>query len=394
MAGAAASQRAVILSRRTLTTKMESGPALTIRRSDLETAHGRGLLAAAQLEPLWQHLVDAAAARAAPAGAAPTHEAPRLSFTHTLYYLGGMLAIGAATLFLNEGWERLGAPGLGTIAAVYALLCVWLAQRLDARGFEIPAGIVATLAVCLVPLVVWALQHVLGLWPEGGPASYGAYHTRIDWRWLTLELATLAAAAVALWALRYPFLMMPAAETLWYMSMDLARLVVAPDAALAWEFYRDFSMLFGLLIALLAFWIDARSRSRDPARPGSGRDYAFWPYLLGVLTFWGALSARPAGSEFARALYALLGVGFIALGALLGRRVFTVCGALGVAMYLGYLSARLFRDSLLFPVALTAIGFALIACGVWWQRREQALRARLWQRLPPALRGWLPEPPA
>ena len=373
---------------------MDSRSVVSVRRSDLEAARNRGLLAEAQLQPLWQHLQGAAAVRMAPSEPATAHEAPRLTFTHTLYYLGGMLAIGAATLFLDEGFERLGAPGLAAIAAAYALLCVWLARRLAARGFEIPAGIVATLAVCLVPLLVWALQRASGLWPEGGLKHYADYHAYIDWRWLTLELATLAAAAVALWALRYPFLMMPVAVTLWYMSMDLARLVVAPGEALAWEFYRDFSMFFGLAMALLAFWIDARSRSRDPARPGSGRDYAFWPYLLGVLTFWGALSARPAGSEFARALYALLGVGFIALGALLGRRVFTVCGALGVAMYLGYLSARLFRDSLLFPVALTAIGFALIACGVWWQRREQALRARLWQRLPPALRGWLPEPPA
>lgn len=373
------------------------GTALDIRRSDLEDADAQGLLGPGGVEPLWRFLRQAAGTRRplaheASSHGAPSHETPRFSFTHTLYYFGGMLAIGAATLFMTEGWQRLGPWGLAAIAVAYGAFCVWLARRLDARGYEIPAGIVATLAICLVPLAAWAVQHGLGLWPEGGPARYAAYHTRIDWRWLTLEFATLAAAAVALQALRYPFLMMPVAVTLWYMSMDLARLVVAPDEHLAWQFYRDFSLWFGLAMALLAFWIDARSRSRDPAAPGSRRDYAFWLYLLGVLTFWGALSARQSTSEVAKLMYALLNVGFVLIGAVLARRVFTVCGGLGVAFYLGDISARLFRDSLLFPLALTLIGLAVIACGIWWQRHEDAVRARLWQRLPPALRGWLPEP--
>ena len=364
---------------------------LCIVRSDLDAARAQELLDASQVQPLWQFLGASAAARE-PGPAA--HEAPRFSFTHTLYYFGGMLAIGAATLFMTEGWRRQGPWGLAAIAAAYGALCVGLARRLDARRLEIPAGIVATLAVCMVPMTVWAVQQGLGLWPQGGPGHYAGYHTHIDWRWITLELATLVATAVALWALRYPFLMMPLAVTLWYMSMDLARLVVAPDEREAWAFYRDFSLFFGLAMTLLAFWVDARSRSRDPGAPGSLRDYAFWLYLLGMLTFWGALSARQSTSEVAKLMYALLNVGFVLLGAVLDRRVFTVCGGLGVALYLGDVSVRLFRDSLLFPLALTLVGLAVIGCGIGWQRREARIRARLWQALPPTLRGWLPPPQA
>ena len=359
---------------------------IALERADLRAAQQQGLLAADAVDPLWRFL----AGRAAPADGA--HAAPRFSFTHTLYYLGGMLAIGAATLFMTEAWGRIGPWGLAAISLVYMALCVLAARRLDARGFEIPAGIAATLAVCLVPLATWSVQHALGLWPDGGPARYASYHTLIDWRWLWLEFATLAAAAVALWALRYPFLMMPVAMTLWYMSMDVARLIVAPGEALAWEFYRDFSVFFGLLMLGLAFWVDARSRSRDPSAPGSRRDYAFWLYLLGMLTFWCALSFRTSDSELSKLLYALLNLGFVLLGAVLSRRVFTVCGAFGVAGYLGHLSFRVFKDSLLFPVALTAIGLAVIALGLWWQRHEDDIRAALWRRLPPALRGWLPAP--
>ncbi len=352
---------------------------IAISRQDLQRAAGAGLLADAAVEPLWQHLRRGATA------AAPL-QGPRFVVTNILYHLGGALAIGAATLFLNEGFQRLGPWGLFVISLLYGAGCVWASGRLAARGLEVPAGIIATLAVCLVPLSTWAAQNGLGLWPDGGSARYASYHTRIDWRWLTLELATLAGAAVALWRLRYPFLMMPVAVTLWYLGMDLARLIVAPGEAESWTFYRDFSLFFGLLMLLFAFWVDARSR----AAQGSRRDYAFWPYLMGMLTFWCALTMRHSDSEPSKLLYGLLNLGFIGLSALLQRRVFAVCGGLGVALYLGDLSSRLFKDSLLFPLALTAIGLGVIACGIGWQRHEDRIRAALRQRLPAGLRGWLP----
>jgi hypothetical protein len=56
--------------------------------------------------------------------------------------------------------------------------------------------------------------------------------------------------------------------------------------------------------------------------------------------------------------------------AVLGRCVFAVFGGLGIAGYLGYLSYRVFKDSLVFPFALSLIGFAIIWVGVIWQRRE------------------------
>lgn len=351
---------------------------IAIARADLDHAAQAGLLQPDTASALWQHLLQQAKAAPDPG--------PRFGFTNILYYFGGALAIGAATLFMTEGFQRLGWWGLFAVALLYLAGCVWGSGRLAARGLEVPAGIIATLAVCLVPLALWSLQNGLGLWPPGGSSRYAAYHTHIDWRWLTLELGTLAAAAVALWRLRYPFLMMPVAFTLWYMGMDLARLIVPPGVPESWTFHRDVSMFFGLLMALLGLWIDARSR----APGGSRRDHAFWPTLLGVLSFWIALTARRSDSELDKALYALLNLGFIVLSALLGRRVYAVCGGFGLALYLGHLSYKVFRDSLLFPVALTAIGFALIVAGIWWQRHEAQVQAKLRRRLPAVLQGWLP----
>jgi hypothetical protein len=354
---------------------------------DLDHAANAGVLQPGQVAPLWEYLSahGPAAVGGVPPVPEPAHApaGPTFDFTHTLYYLGGMLAIGAATLFLNESWQRLGPWGLLAVCVGYAAACVWGARALERRGLAVPAGIVATLAVCLVPLATWSLQHAMGLWPEGEPLRYAQLHTRIDWRWVTLELVTVTAAATALWALRHPFLVMPLAMALWYLSMDLARLVVQPDAPESWRFYRDFSMFFGLLMTLLAFWVDVRSRL------ASRRDYAFWLYLLGVVTFWGALTARESSSELARAGYAALNVVMLGLGALLQRRVFAACGGLGLALYLGHLSHRVFQDSLWFPLALTLIGLGVMAAGILWQRHETRLRVTLLARLPAALREWV-----
>ena len=54
-----------------------------------------------------------------------------------------------------------------------------------------------------------------------------------------------------------------------------------------------------------------------------------------------------------------------------------------MAGYLGYLSHRVFQNSLLFPFALTLLGLGVVALGIWWQRHEGAIEARL--------SGWLPE---
>jgi hypothetical protein len=131
-------------------------------------------------------------------------------------------------------------------------------------------------------------------------------------------------------------------------------------------------------MTLVAFWVDLRSRF--------SRDYAFWLYLFGVLTFWSGLSLMDSGSEWGKLAYCGINVAMILVGAVLGRRVFAVFGGLGVAGYLGYLSYRVFKDSLVFPFALSAVGLAIIALGVLWQRREAQWAESLRRFVPGPLR--------
>lgn len=335
---------------------------MQLNRHDLRDAVDDGVISDQVADSLWQFLSERG------------QDTPSFRAVHILYYLGGIIAISAMTLFMTLGWERFGGWGLFSIALVYALLATAMTEYLlNRRGLAVPAGIVAALVVVITPLAVYGLQLALGFWAEG--FTYRQYHTRVDWRWVLMELATLASGAILLWRYRLPFLVMPVAVTLWYMSMDLAPFLFGEEDT-TWELRRQMSLWFGLLMTLFAFWVDVRSRRE--------RDFAFWLYLFGVVAFWGGLSLTYSESELSKFLYLCINLFLILVGAVLSRRVFAVFGALGVAGYLGHLAYDVFRDSLLFPFALTAIGLGMIGLGIFWQRREAAIAGRL--------RGWLPDP--
>lgn len=360
---------------------MSPSTSVTLHREQLDQAIADGLLTAEQGAALWARLADPVAA------VPPDGSAPKFGFVTVLYYFGGMLAIGAMSLFMTLTWASFGSAGLLALAAAYLFGCLKVADNLNARVLPIPAGILATLAVVLVPLVVWCIQHLLGLWPPGGSDRYASYHTLIDWRWLTLEFSALLAGVVMLWRYRHPFMMMPIAVTLWYLSMDVAHaLMQGQGTAWAWQFMRDVSLLFGIATLCIAVWVDVRCRA---ARASSGwhRDFAFWLYLFGTLMFWGGLSLQDSGSEIGKFLYCLINLALVFGGAALGRRVFTVFGGIGVALYLGHLSYRVFGNSLLFPVALSLLGLAVIALGIWWQRHETVIQQQISRWLPRALQG-------
>ena len=343
---------------------------MNVTRATLDDATAKGLLTREQSLALWTFLAER------------ERETPSFKPAHILYYFGGMIAIGAMTLFMNLGWERFAGTGLLLIAICYCAVALALTEFLLAKKqLMLPAGITAVLAVVLVPLGVYGAQHTLGFWPSDGSTrwAYRDYHTQIDWRWLFMELATLAAGAVALWRYRLPFLVMPVAVTLWYMSMDLTPFLFGGDAT---QFLSDrgklVSTAFGIAMTLVAFWVD--TRSRGPL------DFAFWLYVFGVLTFWGGLTSMDSNSELGKFFYCCINLLLIAIGAALARRVFAVFGGIGVALYLGHLSHTVFRDSMLFPVALTAIGLTVVAAGVYWQRREAVVGAWLRSFLPAPLR--------
>jgi hypothetical protein len=357
---------------------------MKIERTHLQAAVERGILSEAQVAQLWALLEEQA--EGAP------QDRPSFTITHVLYYLGGLIALGGMSIYVTLGWQRLQGTEIFLIAAAYAAVGLLLTHYLlEVKRLPIPAGLTAAFVVAMAPLAVYGLQRGFGLWPITAP--YRDYHAIIDGRWIVMELATLAAGAAMLWRYRLPFLLMPVAVTLWYMSMDLApilyTLVYGPPptgpafgyplwSQELWRLKQWVSVGFGLIVIAGALAVDLRSHD--------GRDFAFWLYLAGVAAFWGGLSSMSSGSALGKAIYLLINVVMVLIAAVLGRRVFAVFGALGVAAYLGDLAMRTFADSILFPMVLTAIGFGVVMLGVWWQRYEQRIAQSLRPYLPESLR--------
>src|SRR6218665_2182836 len=145
---------------------------IVLERSEVLAAADDGVITQAQAQSLWQRWSSAPAM--APGVPAGRPGGPTFGFVNVLYYFGGLLAIGALSLFLTPGWggfgglgvlmrggwECFGAAGLVVISVVYALGCLMVADHFRARSLPVPAGILAALAVCLVPLAVWCVQRL------------------------------------------------------------------------------------------------------------------------------------------------------------------------------------------------------------------------------------------
>lgn len=338
---------------------------MRITRKDLDDAVNKKILSAEQAENLHLYLKSLPSA------------GPRFDFTHVLYYLGGLLAIGAMTLFMNLGWESFGGWGMFFISLAYAGIGLKLTQIFQSKGYPVPAGICATFAVSLTPLAIYGLQQALGIWPDG--STYQEYHRYIKWQWLYMEFGTLIVGVIVVWRYKYPFLIMPIAVTLWYMSMDIALMIAGGRSD--YELRALVSMYFGLLIVLLAFWVDFRAKGKA--------DYAFWLYIFGVMAFWGGMTAQYSDSEIAKLIYFCINIFMIGFGVLITRRVFVIFGAIGSCFYLGHLAYDLFKDSWLFPIVLTAVGLFIIYLGVLWQKNEKRITEKSRNILPTRIKDFL-----
>jgi hypothetical protein len=338
---------------------------MDVTKKKLEDAAAKNIISLQQADALCEFL------------AAQSQDVPRFTFTHILYYLGGLIAIGAMTLFMNLGWESFGGAGIFFISLLYAGVGFKFSNSFAAKSMAIPAGICATFVVCLTPLAIYGLQQWLGVWPD--ESVYRDYHRYIKWHWLYMELGTLAVGAIVAWKYKYPFLIMPIAVTLWYMTMDITAMISGGD--ITWELRKLASLYSGLLMISLAFWIDLRSHKKA--------DYAFWVYIFGVIAFWGGLSSQHSDSELSKFIYFCINLLMIGIGVLLVRRVFVIFGALGSCGYLGYLASDVFKDSWLFPVALTAIGLGIIYLGVLWKKHEKSITEKSRLLLPDPLRELL-----
>lgn len=298
---------------------------------------------------------------------------------HVAFYFGALLIMGAMGWLLTEAWMSIGDSALLAVTSLYIILLTLIALKLQRQDQPIAAGVLAAVAVSIVPLAVFAIERLAGWWPlDDIQSDYHQYYTYVQGGWVLMEAATVVAGLLMLRLVPFPFIVMPMAVALWFMSMDLSEWFFG--SPFSWEQRRTVSLWFGLALLAVFIVIDGRTR----------RDYAGWGYLAGLAAFWGGLTLMDSGSELGKALYCVINLCLMGLAVLLRRPVFMVFGSMGVAAYLGYLSYDVFADSLLFPLVLTVIGLGVIGLGLLYQKKREQLSQSLRARLPQWLQQALP----
>lgn len=362
---------------------MASNQALS--EGDLDAAVAAGVLDAESAARLKGFL--AARASLTPVASepvAPQPSKPRFDLTHLLWYAGALIIMSAMGLFSTLAFSAMGGSGLAVTGIAYGLGLWWGGHRLwqddDTRT---PGGLLIAAAVGMVPLIVFGLQEASGYWAGlDAPGKYQGFYHYIKGGWLPMELATIIASIVA--ARRYPFafIAFPAAFCLWFLSMDIAA-YVAGDKNFDYTLRRQVSLWFGIVLFFATCAYELRPRRSD---------YTFWLHLVAAITFWGGLTFQSSNSEIGKFLYCLINIGLLGISVFVGRRIYAVFGVIGVMVYLGHLAYQVFKNSLLFPFALTLFGLGLVALGIFFARRRAAIEARIEAWLPPGLIALRPVP--
>lgn len=302
---------------------------------------------------------------------------PHFNLNNLFYYFGGFVAIGAMSLFMNLSWSAFGGWGIFILSLIYAAIGLGLAEKFHKKLMSLPASICATFVVCLTPIAIYAVLLALNSWPEN--PHHQNYYFHIQWNWIYMELGTLIVGIAMAWKYRYAFMILPIILTLWCLSMDIT--------ALSREGIPDFSvnatvsMWFGLVMMIVAFWVDIRSKSP--------LDYAFWLYLVSVVLFWGGMTAQDKNGELLKFFYLCINLLMMGVGVILMRKIFDILGAIGSSLYLAHLMSQVFQNSVLFPIALTIIGFVIIYLGTLWQKNAALITKEAQSILPKSIQELL-----
>jgi len=346
---------------------------MKILKDDLDWAVSEGILSKEQADKLWNALELKYANR------------PKFDVAHIAYYFGGMVAISAMFWFMNETWKQYGGFGIFVISVVYAVCFVLAGRTLwYKQGLKIPGGILITLAVFMIPVAIYGLEQITGLWPNDIGDNYFEYLTKIRKNWVLMEIGTVIAGLVALKYIRFPFLTAPIAIALYKMSLDIISLFISGVEYMPTEIEMNISIWFGLIVILIAYLIDRRTNE----------DYSFWLYLFGMLAFWTSLSYLAFSewdNNYLKMLtYCLINIVIMIISLVLQRPLFIVFGMVGVFIYIMHLARRAFANSLIFPFVLTIIGIAIIYFGIKYHQKRAVWEQAILRLVPTSVKRLLP----
>lgn len=293
---------------------------------------------------------------------------------HVVWFFAGITAGIMALTVLGEVssahrsvWQLLASllVASGFLAAAAVLLT---------RGAWVPAGLLATAAVWIVPFAGQAFARLVGVWPDSGDIVVGR-----DFQWAPFALAILTAlAGLAVFAtFRFPFVFLTVTTAVVVAAELLSPLWSASSSYLsdtddfvpffaspAWAAVNTV-LVTGALLVLLGVALDLRS----------ARDAAFWWHAVGLFSIAIALAAHTgAGQSWAWIVMFVAGAVLLALSGPTGRATWATFGVLGIYAAAIHFAVRWFDDWWepfvlgIVSLCLLGLGIGLARSGVRWSR--------------------------
>ena len=236
------------------------------------------------------------------------------------------------------------------------------------RGWWVPGGLAATLAVAMVPAVAVGFLRRIDVWSNDVPITdFNGYA-------LAVAIVTAVAGLIAYWLTRFTFL---------YFTVVTAILVAAQFLAVAGdspsgEDRATAALVTGGLMVIAGVFLDAFGRRRD----------AFWFHALGWFSAAAGLVfliVEPGGDpERGWIPMLIIGTVMLIVAGPIRRATWAVYGVLGYyAPLLHYMVTNLNENGWVFAVALLAVGLSIFVFGMVIHRFGGTWRRRFVRRPPP-----------
>jgi hypothetical protein len=236
------------------------------------------------------------------------------------------------------------------------------------RGWWVPGGLAAALAVAMVPAVAIGFLRLIDVWSNDVPI------TGFNGCALAVAIVTAVAGLIAYWLTRFTFLYFTVVTAILVAAQFLAEAGASPsneDRATA-------ALVTGGLMVIVGVFLDAFGRRRD----------AFWFHVLGWFSIAAGLAfliVEPGGDP-ERGWIPMLIVGtlMVIVAGPIRRATWAVYGVLGYyAPLLHYMVTNLNENGWVFAVALLAVGLSIFVFGMVIHRFGGTWGQRFVRRPPP-----------
>jgi hypothetical protein len=290
---------------------------------------------------------------------------------NVLWFFGAFATSSAVYALLGTLPDSHSSLWIFLIAIAFLLGFAAVSWFLLQTGWRVPGGLVAALAVSMVPAVGVGFLRLLGVWPEhlGNPFDeFSGYAFGV-------ALATAAAGLAAFALTRFSFILAVVVGAILVASQFLpAAFERSPSA----DDRATMALVAGSMLVIAGVFLDAFGRRR----------HAFWFHVLGWLSVAAGLVffTLDPGGDPDRGWVPMLIVGLLMLivAGPIRRATWAVYGVLGYyAPAVHYLIKGLNENHWPFALALLAIALSIFLLGMLMHRYGKSWSERFVRKPPP-----------